>query len=161
MKNRILQAYRQAPWRIQLQWIGLFLLALVLIAAIAGVYLNISAQAATAGRNIQFIENDIDQIENEISEFTAELAQTKSSVNLKQKAEALGFHRMKADQAVYLEIPGFNPEKNLVLAPPRRNLIVESPVLRPSYRDSLWDLFLDQIWPSGDSALDKDGEGLP
>jgi len=53
MKNRLLQAYKQAPWRVQLQWIGLFLLGLVLVAGITGLYLNISAQAATAGRKIQ------------------------------------------------------------------------------------------------------------
>jgi len=64
MKNRLLHAYKQAPWRIQLQWIGIFLLGLVLMASITGVYLNISAQAATAGRMIQFIENDIDEINN-------------------------------------------------------------------------------------------------
>ena len=157
MKNRILQAYRQAPWRIQLQWIGLFLLALVLIAAIAGVYLNISAQAATSGRQIQFIESDIEQINNEIAELTADLARINSSETLKQKAEALGFHRMNADQAVYLEIPGFDPEENLVLAPPRINIIAESPVLRPSYRASLWDWLQDQFWPSGNSESEWEG----
>lgn len=161
MKNQILQAYRQAPWRIQLQWIGLFLLALVLIAAIAGVYLNISAQAATAGRQIQFIESDIDQVSNEIAELTAELARAQSTDTLKQKAEALGFQRMTSGQAVYLEIPGFDPEEKLVLAPPRRNLIVESPVLRPSYRNSLWDWFQDQIWPSEDSGSTNEGGLLP
>jgi len=157
MKNRILQAYRQAPWRIQLQWIGLFLLALVLIAAIAGVYLNISAQAATAGRQIQFIESDVEQINNEIAELTADFARVKSSETLKQKAEALGFHRMNADQAVYLEIPGFDPEESLVLAPPRIYIIAESPVLRPSYRASLWDWFQDQIWPSGNIESEWEG----
>lgn len=157
MKNRILQAYRQAPWRIQLQWIGLFLLALILIAAIAGVYLNISAQAATAGRQIQFIESDIDQIRNEISELTADLARAESTETLKQKAQALGFYRMKADQAVYLEIPGFNPQENLVLAPPRRNIIAESPVLRTSYRASLWDWLMEQLWPPGDNGSEIEG----
>ena len=55
MKNRLLQAYKQAPWRIQIQWIGLFLLGLVLVASIIGLYLSISAQAAASGRSIQFL----------------------------------------------------------------------------------------------------------
>jgi predicted nucleic acid-binding Zn ribbon protein len=43
MKTKnIIQAYRQAPWRMQLQWIGIFLLILVSISAIAGVYLSLA-----------------------------------------------------------------------------------------------------------------------
>ena len=46
MKKKQIQAYKQTPWRVQLQWIGLFLLGLILVAAITGIYLSINAQAA-------------------------------------------------------------------------------------------------------------------
>jgi hypothetical protein len=152
MKNRILQAYKQAPWRVQLQWIGLFLLGLVLVAAVAGLYLNISAQAATAGRNIQFLESNIDDINNEIAELTTELARVTVTRNMKQRAEELGFKLIDPKQAVYLEIPGYNPHADLVLAPPRVNIIPQSPVVQSSYKISLWDWFVEKIWVPSNSA---------
>ncbi|MDY6847222.1 MAG: hypothetical protein SVP52_08815 [Chloroflexota bacterium] len=146
MKNRILQAYRQAPWRIQIQWIGLFLLGLVLIAAVTGLYLNISAQAATAGRKIQSLERDIDDINNEIADLTTELAKAESIENMEARAKDLGFKLIDPNRAVYLEIPGYNPNADLVLAPPRINIISESPIVKSSYKISLWEWFANQIW---------------
>jgi predicted PurR-regulated permease PerM len=55
--THIVQKVRQAPWRVQRQWIGLFLLGLVVIAMVAGVYLNITVRATLAGREIQQLRN--------------------------------------------------------------------------------------------------------
>ena len=157
MKNRILQAYKQAPWRVQLQWIGLFLLGLVLIAAVAGLYLNISAQAATAGRMIQYLESNIDDINNEIAELTTELAKVTSTDNMKSRAEEMGFKLIDPNQAVYLEIPGYNPEADLILAPPRVNIIHQSPIVQSSYKISLWDWFVEKIWDPSNTVLGIEG----
>ena len=146
MKIRILQAYKQAPWRVQIQYIGLFLLALVLVSAIMGIYLNISAQAATSGRRIQSLESRIDDINNEITALTTQLAKLKSIEKMVKRAEELGFRPMNMNEAVYLEVAGYDPDPTLILAPPRVNIISESPVLRSSYRSSLWDWFMQQIW---------------
>lgn len=146
MKKQLLQAYKQAPWRVQLQWIGLFMLGLILIAAIAGVYLSISGQAASAGRKIQFIEADIDEINNEIAELTANLASARSTEKMLTRAKELDYVLINPNQAVYLEIPGFDPRADLILAPPRINPVNERPVLRSSYRSSLWDWFVKQFW---------------
>jgi hypothetical protein len=153
MKNRILQAYKQAPWRVQLQWIGLFLLGLVLVASVAGLYLNISAQAATAGRNIQFLESNIDDLNNEIAELTTELASKTVTSSMKERAEELGFKLIDPKHAVYLEIPGYNPDADLVLAPPRVNIIPQSPVVQSSYKISLWDWFVEKIWNPSNNVL--------
>lgn len=158
MKNHILQAYKQAPWRIQIQWIGLFLLALVLIASITGIYLSISAQAAASGRRIQFLERRISNINNEIAELNANLAAAKSVENMKSRAEALGFIPINPHEAVYLEIPGYNPHADLVLAPPRVNIISESPTVLSAYTLSLWDWLVQNIWQvsSRDSTIEQE-----
>ena len=57
--TQIVQTVRQANWRVQRQWIGLFLLGLVLIAMVAGIYLNITVRATLAGREIQMLQADI------------------------------------------------------------------------------------------------------
>lgn len=161
MKNRILQAYKQAPWRIQLQWIGLFLLGLVLIASITGLYLSISAQAAASGRKIQSLERQINNINNEISDLTSNLASVRSVENMKRRAEAMGYIPLNPHEAVYLEIPGYNPHADLVLAPPRVNVIAESPVLLSSYRTSLWQWLVQNIWQTPSDQSQSEVEVLP
>jgi hypothetical protein len=153
MKNRLLQAYKQAPWRVQLQWIGLFLLGLVLVAAIAGVYLNISEKAATAGRRIQALENDIEAINNEIAGLRTELAAATSTSVMMAKAEDLGFNTLDPLQALYLTIPGYHPEPQLVLAPPPANMLPNRPVIEPGYTSSLWDWLAETIWRVPESPL--------
>jgi hypothetical protein len=161
MKNRILQAYKQAPWRIQLQWIGLFLLGLVLVASITGIYLSISAQAAASGRKIQSLERQINNINNEIAELTAKLATAKSIETMLSRAESMGYVPLDPLEAVYLEIPGYNPHAELVLAPPRVNIISESPTLLSSYRTSLWDWMVKNIWQIPSVGSQTEGEQLP
>ncbi len=50
---QIIHAYKQAPWRVQRQWIGVFLLAVIGAAMVAALYLDVTAHAALAGRQIQ------------------------------------------------------------------------------------------------------------
>ena len=161
MKNRILQAYQQAPWRTQIQWVGLFLLGLVLIASITGVYLNISAQAATSGRRIQFLEYEIDVINNEIAELTSLLAKEKSVEVMKSKAETMGYVPLNPYDAVYLEISGYNPLADVVLAPPRVNTVSETPTILSSYKTSLWQWLVQNIWQSPSDEIQAEGELLP
>ncbi len=47
--NVFVYAYKQAPWRIQRQWIGAFLLIVLGTAMVAALYLDVSARAALAG----------------------------------------------------------------------------------------------------------------
>ncbi len=161
MKKKPLQAYKQTPWRSQLQWIGLFLLALILIAAITGVYLSINAKAAATGRKIQFLENDIDEITNEIAELNTDLASTRSTQNMLSKAEDQGFKMLDTNQAKYLEIPGYDPGTGVILAPARVNIITESPIIKSSYKSSLWDWFVKQIWYISENTTDSESDSTP
>ena len=51
--NHYVHAYRMAPWRIQRQWIGNFMLCVLGLAMVASLYLDVTAQAAISGREIQ------------------------------------------------------------------------------------------------------------
>jgi hypothetical protein len=72
---------------------------------------------------------------------------------MKERAEELGFKLIDPKQAVYLEIPGYNPNADLVLAPPRVNIIPQSPVVQSSYKISLWDWFVEKIWNPSNNRL--------
>ena len=51
--NHLVHAYKVSPWRVQRQWIGTALLAVVALAMVATLYLDVTSQAAIAGREIQ------------------------------------------------------------------------------------------------------------
>ena len=50
--SQIVQKVRQAHWRVQRQWIGLFLLGLVAVSMVAAIYLNVTVRATLAGREV-------------------------------------------------------------------------------------------------------------
>ncbi|QRN83364.1 hypothetical protein JR338_00995 [Chloroflexota bacterium] len=156
MKKRLIQAYKQAPWRTQVQWIGLFLLALVLVATIAGLYLSVNGQAAAAGRSVQGLESDIETMTNEISDLMTKLAKAQSSEKMMARAEELGFHMLDPETAIYVEVPGLDPDAGVVLAPPRSNTIIQTPIIQDSYTSSLWDWFVNNIW-MGSNNLTEGG----
>jgi len=161
MKNRLIQAYQQAPWRVQLQWIGLFLIFVVLISAITGIYLSVNSQAAAAGREIQSLESKISTKNDEIAELTADLAEARSAEIYAARAEELGFELLDPAEAVYLAVPGYDPDQALVFTSSRIDPIAEAPIVRSSYRSSLWDWFVENIWQVSGSTADSSGEALP
>ena len=57
--TQIIHAYKQAPWRVQRQWVGAFLLVVIGMAMIAALYLDVTAHAAVTGREIQEMRIEI------------------------------------------------------------------------------------------------------
>src|SRR5664279_1832939 len=102
MTNRITQAYRQAPWRIQVQWIGLFALGLLLVALVAGFYLNITTRAATAGHDVQNMLYQVQTEESDIAGLNTLLASITSSGTMEKRAQDLGYIPIESGQPVYL-----------------------------------------------------------
>jgi len=133
----ITQAYSQAPWRRQLQFIGLFSLLLVLIALIAGIYLNVSAKTATKGRSIQTMREEIDVLDREIEDLQSQLAVMLSSTVMENRAIALGYVPVLENHTIYLEVPGYIRRQPVVLAPFSRRSVISAPVLPPEYTESL------------------------
>ena len=93
--ENITQAYSQAPWRKQLQWIGLFMLAMIMVAMVAGIYLSVSAQATTAGREVQIMDADMDEL----------VARRASPRELREAAFTKGF-RTLADEGLQRVLEG-------------------------------------------------------
>jgi hypothetical protein len=133
--------YRDAPWQKQRQWIALFLLATVSVGMVAGVYLDITARAAVAGRQIQISENDIILIERANADLELQLAGLLSTDVLSARAAALGFQPAAADQLEYLVVAGYKaPGVFSMSNEPVRAL---APTLSPEFTQSLIE-WLDQ-----------------
>ncbi len=132
------QSYSQAPWRKQLQLIGLFSLVLVVIALVASIYLNVSARAAEVGRNIQDMQREIDDLQLEIEDLQSQLAYLKSSQVMDDRINDLGFRTVQSDQIVYISIPGYTEQPILSMAPNQVSSLTTAPVLPAEYTESLF-----------------------
>jgi cell division protein FtsL len=132
------QSYAQAPWRKQLQVIGLFSLVLVVLAIVAGVYLTVSARAAAVGRDIQEKQKNILDRDREIEDLQAQLALILSSAEMESRADKLGFKPLAPDQVVYLDIPGYSQRPTAELAPASQRAVFPAPGLPAEYTESLF-----------------------
>jgi hypothetical protein len=139
MNQQIVQAYRQAPWRVQLQWIGVFLLLLVVAMLIAGVYLYVSAQATAAGTRIHQLELQRENLNIRIADLRTQYALHNSSLIMRQRAEELGFRPATQAEIVYMPVPGYGGRSIVFLAPPPSPPVRQTSLLKPAYQQSLWE----------------------
>lgn len=102
-----IHAYRIAPWRVQRQWIGNALLAVVVFALVAGLYLNVTSRTAIAGREIQDLMNAIAISQQASSDLQTQLASLTSVSAMEQRALQLGFRPVQPEELQYLIVPGY------------------------------------------------------
>jgi hypothetical protein len=154
--QRLTQAYRQTPWRQQMQLIGLFLLVLILGALVAGIYLSVTARAATIGRNIQLVRADMETVQRELEDLETQLAVMTSNTEMEKRAEDLGFRPMAPGEAVFLTVPGYAPPGTPNLAQEHRPVVVESAALPEDYTQSLFDWLRERVFePAAPLAREK------
>ncbi|HEX2995111.1 MAG TPA: hypothetical protein VHP14_09805 [Anaerolineales bacterium] len=114
---QIIHAYRQAPWRVQRQWVGVFLLIVIGSAMVAALYLDVTARAAVAGREIQGLRLEITAIQRENADLETQLANLTSTAAMQERATALGYRPVKPGELDYVSVPGFaKPEPDILLA---------------------------------------------
>src|SRR5512140_1594565 len=87
-------AYRQAPWRLQRQWLGTFLLVVLGIAMVSSLYLDVTAQAAISGRAIQGLTSDIITVQHTNGDLQTRLAELTSNEAMQRRALDLGYEPM-------------------------------------------------------------------
>ena len=152
MTTKLIQAYRQAPWRVQLQRLGYVALAILMVLLVAALYLNISAQAATAGLDFQGLEFQRQSLQREIANLDATLALVTSENTMLERAKAMGFTPISMDKVVYVVVPGYVDRQPASFAPvPDANMLAE-PIIKPSYTQSLWEFLFSGILTWTNSA---------
>jgi len=115
--TRIIHAYRQAPWRVQRQYVGAFLLAIIIVALISALYLDVTARAALAGREIQELRVEITSMQRMNADLETELASLTSSSMMQRRALELGYRPVKPGELDYVFVPGYTaPEPDILLA---------------------------------------------
>ena len=145
--QRLIQAYRQAPWRTHQRWVGFFVFVTIFTAVVAVVYLSISGRASAYGLDIQQFKYLIGQKEILIADLEAELASMTTIDKLMERAEAMDYVRVQPGQVHYIVVPGYSGRPPVSLAPPAQ-LPAQSQV-PPEYEQSLLDWLGGFLLPSG------------
>jgi cell division protein FtsL len=138
--TQIIHAYRQAPWRVQRQWVGVFLLVVIGAAMVAALYLDVTARTAVTGREIQELRAQITTVQRENADLETQLADLTSTAAMQRRAEAMGYRPVLPGELDYVAVPGFAPPEPAILlaasdaTPPANTLPVE-------YTESLLEWF--------------------
>ena len=140
------QAYYETPWRSQLQRIFFFMVVLILLGLIAGIYLSVNAEAATIGRHIQNKRIQINVLENQIADYQSQLAIITSAAEMEKRAINTGFRFANSDEITYMVVEGYSKPSHAVLASETEMFIKSKPPsLSPEYSQTIWDLVQEKI----------------
>jgi len=149
--HRFNHAYSQAPWRIQRQWVSVFLLIVLGFGMIATLYLMVTSQAAILGREIQDLRLETIQTEHTNADLKSELARLTAKDEVERRAYALGFRPVEPIEVEYLYVPGYVAPQGATLAA-APELQPSAPNVPPEYTQSLLDWL--------DETLQTPGRGL-
>jgi hypothetical protein len=142
--NHIVHAYKVAPWRIQRQWTGNVLLAVVALSMIATLYLYITSQAAIAGREIQDLTLVMTASQHTIADLQTQLADSTSTNNMQARAEKLGYAPIQSGIVEYVVVAGYlAPMPDILTVAPQPGL--QAPSIPPEYKQSLFDWMNEEI----------------
>lgn len=140
------QRYRQAPWRVQRQWVSLFLLGLVSILMVASLYLNVTVRAAIAGREIQSLQEQIEENERLNADYEMQIAALTTGEAMRARARALGFQPADYKEVLFVSVDSYFPPSAVDLSRHEETAMI--PPLRAEYRQSLLEWFAEQIQAS-------------
>jgi hypothetical protein len=142
--NHYIHAYKVAPWRIQRQWVGGALLAVVTLAMVAALYLIVTSQAAIAGREIQDLTYSITISQQVSGDLQTQLASLTSASAMESRALELGFRPIESDEVEYLVVPGYSEPEPFILSA-TQHLQLSALTIAPEYNQSLLDWMDEKI----------------
>ena len=146
--TQIIHAYKQAPWRVQRQYVGAFLLAVIGTSMVAALYLQVTARAARAGREIQEMRLEITTVQRTNADLETKLADLTSTSTMESRAIEMGYRPVKPGELDYVAVPGYAaPEPAILLA--AKDVTQFSQPIPSEYTQSLIEWFDDRIKSGG------------
>jgi len=142
-RQTLLQRYRQAPWRVQRQWVGLFLLGVVSVLMVAALYLNVTVRAALTGREIQALREAIEENARLNADYEMQVAALTTSEAMRERARALGFAPARNEDLLFVTVNAYLPPQAVDLS--IRETTQTAPLLRAEYTQSLVEWFAERM----------------
>lgn len=115
--QKIIEAYRNTPWRRQVQMLGLFAAFGVVAAVVMIVYVWVTSLAGAYGLQVQEYQETAQALEKVIEDKNAHLAELTSVDNLAARAEDQDYLSVDPNRIRYLEVDGYPADQPLQLAP--------------------------------------------
>jgi hypothetical protein len=122
--EHFLHAYAQAPWRAQRQWVGALLLLVLALGMTAALYLDVTSQAAIAGRQIQSIRLELSLVQQANADLKSQAAELTSTASMEDRARLLEYEPVEASELQYVSVPGY--------VIPEPSILTGASALRPS-----------------------------
>ena len=150
--ERFLHAHALAPWRAQRQWTGAILLLVLASGMTAALYLDVTSQAAIAGRQIQNLRDEIIATELVNADLQSQLAESTSAASMEERARQLGYEPVEQANLQYLPVPGYAELEPVILA--NAGALIPSPAsMPPEYTESLFAWMARQLETSLDAGM--------
>jgi hypothetical protein len=137
--QNLIQAYRQVPWRSQVQWLALFLLGLIATASVISLYLNVSAQATAAGIEIRNMIKEKETLMLQNATLRNQLASMTTATEMERRALKLGYTPVDPAKARYMVVPGYIERQTPLLSSRNPKDLFTQPMIKPAYTQSLWE----------------------
>jgi hypothetical protein len=131
------------PIRIQREWLAMFLVVVAVLGLVAGLYLNVTARAAIAGREIQTLDMQIAANQRINADLQIQIAIRLSNAVLYQRALAMGFEPVARENLHYMVVPGYFPPQGVNMVSPVAETDLRANL--PEYSESLFDWIGRQI----------------
>jgi hypothetical protein len=112
--------------------VALVVLGLFVAIIIGALYLSQSSSTAALGRRLEELISERNTLEQTNEQLRAEIANLQRVGRLLQRAEELGFRPADGSVMDYIVVAGYNPNRNLVIAP----ILVEPQPALPAYEES-------------------------
>lgn len=113
--TQLLRAFKQAPWRQQMQMLAGLSITLLIVLVIGGLYLAVASRAGNAGRDLQRLEIRKAELLRQNDRLRAELADLREMNRMALRALALGFAPATPEQVRYVAVPNY-PTEPMTLA---------------------------------------------
>ena len=125
--NKLTEAQAAAGWGI----------ILILGALLGTIYLTQASRTATVGRRVQFLQNELIDLERENTELERKIAEAQSLDRLQATAAALGFVPANTEDVQFLVIPDYplsEPSDPLAIVPEAG----PTPVQAQTMEEAIW-----------------------
>lgn len=135
------QAFRQAPWRVQVRSTSSTLLLLLGLLAVGAMYLAVSAKLADAGRRVLVLEARRSELMRENALLTARLAEMTAPHVMLARALGLGFQPAGPRDIEYVSVEGYRPPDAFVAPRPPGTFWEVGIGLSPAFTETLGEWF--------------------
>jgi hypothetical protein len=140
-RKRRRQAFKGAPWRIDVLKTSKTALSIVVLLILGGIYLTVNAKVARAGREVLVLESRRTELYRVNSELTATIAEIRSPERMLERAASLGFRAATSNDIQYLLIDGYPGETPFIAPKPPANSHEGETMLSPAYTETLGEWF--------------------